>query len=109
MPPVTLECPVNLEKYTEGQWQQAVIQSAGHYGWMVEHIRNMIGNKKGIPDLLMFRGDQYRLIELKTMKKGSELSAAQLRWHQNAHWFGVFVYVLRPNPDDWARMLELLA
>jgi hypothetical protein len=108
MPPVWMECPVNIEKYTEPQWQAAVMQVAAHYGWMVTHVRSMQYNDSGLPDLLLFRGGQYRLFELKTMNKRSKLRPSQERWLERASAFDVEVNVLRPCPQDWSLMQALL-
>jgi hypothetical protein len=108
MAPVTLECPANLEKLREREWQAAVVQAAALYGWMCEHVRAMQYNDAGLPDLLCFRGEEHRLLELKTMHARSKLRASQERWIERARAFGVAVYVLKPCRDDWKTMLEVL-
>lgn len=108
MAPITLECPANLEVYKEREWQNAVVHAAALYGWMCEHVRAMQYNDAGLPDLLCFRGDEHRLLELKTMHKRSKLRGSQERWMERAGAFGVDVHVLKPCPGDWARLLELL-
>lgn len=115
MPPVTLECPANLEVFKEREWQNAVVHAAAFYGWFCNHVRAMQYNDPGLPDLVCLRGSddyeegaQVRLIELKTMSTRSKLRASQERWIERAKAFGVDVHVLRPCPQDWERLLELL-
>jgi hypothetical protein len=95
-----------MEDYTEPQWQNQVIHALGWYGWHWIHIRAMIGNRSGIPDLLCFRGEQGLMLELKTMK--GKLGVAQAEFIAEAQSKGVTVHVLRPCQKDWERLLELV-
>jgi VRR-NUC domain len=107
MPPTYIEAPANMEKYTEAQWQNQVIHALGWYGWLHIHIRAMIGNRSGIPDLLCFRGEQGLLLELKTMH--GKVGVAQSIFIAEAHSKGTEVHILRPCPEDWEKLLRLIA
>jgi len=106
MPPTYLEAPANLETLTEPQWQNQVIHVLSWYGWHWIHIRAMIGNRAGIPDLLCFRGERGLMIELKAMR--GKLGIAQSEFIAEAQSKGTDVHVLRPCLDDWNKLLELV-
>jgi hypothetical protein len=88
----------------EHEWQSTVVDYAELRGWLVIHVRNMLGNDPGIPDLLMFRGDHYVAAELKTPI--GTVSAKQREWHARFAAAGGQVYVWRPV--DWDEVQEVL-
>lgn len=90
---------------TEAEWQATVVDLARTLGWLVVHIRAMEGNEAGIPDLLLYRGNRYELIELKA-ERGA-VSIKQQMWHARAADRGVLVRVWRPS--DFAAAQEVLA
>jgi hypothetical protein len=100
-----IEAPAYLASATEAQWQAFVVDAARRvYGWHVIHVRNMLANDPGIPDLLMFRADRYLLIELKSER--GRVSARQERWHEDAGASAVPVHVFRPS--QWPELEEML-
>lgn len=88
----------------EHEWQATVVEYAELRGWLVIHVRNMIGNDPGIPDLLCFRGASYVAIELKTPI--GTLSAKQREWH--ARFAAAGGEVLTWRPCDWDEAQEVL-
>lgn len=73
---------------------------AATFGWVVVHVRDSRKQDvEGMPDLLMWRGSDYLLVELKTER--GVVSAAQREWHMLAALKGVEVQVWRPRhyPD----------
>lgn len=95
--PQSIEAPAYVLTMTEAQFQDLVIGTARTFGWLVVHIRNTVANPVAMPDLLMWRNDQYLLAELKTMR--GKVSPKQQGWHENAARHGVTVHLWRP--DDW--------
>jgi VRR-NUC domain len=102
--PVDMEAPRYLLNLTEKQWQALVVEAAKHYGWFVHHERNSLANPSGLPDLQLWRNQEYRLIELKTTK--GKLRESQRRFIAEAGVCGVLVSVF--TPDDWDALLEVL-
>lgn len=88
----------------EHEWQRTIADFAELRGWFVIHVRNMIGNDPGIPDLLMFRHERYVAAEIKTPE--GELSAKQRDWHVRFAARGGHVYTWRPA--DWDQAVEVL-
>ena len=82
---------------TEGQFQRAVLDCAAHYGWLALHIRNMLGNPSGFPDLVLFRGRPTVVAELKRV--GGVLGPKQRVWLERLVAHGVDVHLW--TPDDW--------
>lgn len=99
-----IEAPAYRLDMTEAQFQALVVETARTLGWHVTHVRNMLGNRGGIPDLLCFRGAEYCLLELKTER--GKLSRVQQRWHDDLAACGGRVLVVRPS--DWERLVEEL-
>lgn len=89
---------------SEDQWQSTVTDLAELQGWLVIHVRNMIGNHPGIPDLLMFRGERYVAAELKAPE--GTVSGKQRLWHERFAAAGGTVRVWRPA--DWPEVEETL-
>lgn len=102
--PPRLTPPRDLKRHTEAQWQRLVVDTALTFGWVVLHIRDSRGEQEGVPDLLMWRGDQYLLAELKT-ERGT-LRPAQWEWHQLAALKGVRVHLWRPR--HWPEVARTL-
>jgi hypothetical protein len=90
---------------TEAEFQAAVIDLAQTCGWLVVHIRAMVSNPAGLPDLLLWRQDRYVLAELKSAR--GTLSARQQQWHAVAAAHGVTVLMWRP--DDWDEITRVLS
>lgn len=106
MKALRMECPSGIETFTEKQWMAAVQEVAAHCKWFSVHFPNMIGNKRGWPDLLLLKDDRYLLIELKSLR--GDWRPAQLELAKEMGWYGVWVYTLRPTPEDWDTMMDLL-
>lgn len=102
--PDKLTAPRDLLRHTEAQWQALVVDTALTFGWVVLHIRDSRGEQEGVPDLLMWRGDDYVLAELKTQR--GVVSAAQREWHMLAGIKGVTVHLWRPR--DWPKVVAVL-
>ena len=84
------------ELQTEKQFRRSVMDYAQICGWLVEYIpdsRRLVGNR-GRPDLVLARGGQVLLAELKTTR--GKPSANQLEWLREA---GDTARVW--NPSDW--------
>src|SRR4051812_33727956 len=77
-PNLTTSLKTAVVRETEAEWQRVIVDAARLFGWHVEHFRQMIGNPAGFPDLAMWRGDQYLLVELK--REGGKPRASQVRW-----------------------------
>ncbi len=99
-----IEAAAYVMSMDEKSFQRVVVEAATLYGWMVVHIRNMISNRSGIPDLLMYRGDRYLLAEIKTER--GKVSPRQSAWHEEAALSGVRVHVWRPS--DWSAIERAL-
>lgn len=85
----------------EKHFTQEVIDTAQHYGWQPFHLRDResaaIVRGKGFPDLVMFRGDQLIIAELKR-DETSQLSADQVGWMDA---FRQHVPAFEWRPRDW--------
>ncbi len=103
-PPSTLFAPHDLLKCSESAWQRTVTDVADLFGWVWVHINDSRGEKEGVPDLLMWRGADAVLAELKTEK--GRVSASQQQWHEIAAGKGVMVYLWRPR--DWREVTHVL-
>ena len=90
---------------TEGQFQRAVLDCAAHYGWLALHIRNMLGNPSGFPDLVLFRGRRAVVAELR--RENGALGPKQEEWIARLAEHGVEVYVWRPS--DWEAIERALS
>jgi hypothetical protein len=84
-------------RQTEKAFMSAVKQAAEQLGWLVVHFPRMQGNPAGFPDLLMFRGGQTILAELKTER--GKLSDFQTRWLLDLDAHGIRCFMWRPS--DW--------
>lgn len=103
-PPKKLTAPANLMKLSEAAWQGLVTDTAATFGWHVTHFPQMVGNPRGYPDLVLMRGEDYLLVELK--RENGVLSDGQTRWHMHAALFGITVHVWRPS--DWPTVAKVL-
>ena len=92
----------------ERHFTQEVIDTAQHYGWQPFHLRDResaaIVRGKGFPDLVMYRGDQLIIAELKR-DEASQLSADQVGW-MDAFRQHVPAYEWRPR--DWDEIENVL-
>ncbi len=92
----------------EQHFTQEVIDKAQHYGWQPFHLRDResaaIVRGRGFPDLVMFRGDQLIIAELKR-DEASQLSADQVGW-MDAFRQHVPAYEWRPR--DWDEIESVL-
>ncbi len=92
----------------ERHFTQEVIDTAQHYGWQPFHLRDResaaIVRGKGFPDLVMFRGDQLIVAELKR-DEASLLSADQVGWIDA---FRQHVPAYEWRPRDWDEIESVL-
>lgn len=92
----------------EQHFTQEVIDAAHHYGWQPFHLRDREGaaivRGKGFPDLVMYRGNQLIVAELKRNEE-SQLSPDQVAW-MNALSHHVPAYEWRPK--DWEEIERIL-
>lgn len=103
--PDRIDAAAYRARQTEAEFQSLVVEMAEMLGWLVVHIRNTVANPDALPDLLMWRGDDYLLAELKT-ERGA-VTAKQQQWHENAAYRGVTVHVWRPS--DWPEIEAALS
>lgn len=97
---------------SEGEFQDAVIDVAHHYRWLVYHARAVrlasgrwgvpMQGDPGLPDLVLARAGVLLLRELKT--DTGDVEPQQERWLQAA---GLFAEVWRPS--DWQRIIAELS
>ena len=95
---------------SEREFQTTVIEMAHAYGWLVHHTRpagtatgwrTPIQGDAGFPDLVLARGGQVIIAELK--RERGELTAAQGRWLAYLgpiQWPGFQACVWRPSDID---------
>ena len=92
----------------ERHFTQEVIDTAQHYGWQPFHLRDResaaIVRGKGFSDLVMFRGDQLIVAELKR-DEASLLSADQVGWIDA---FRQHVPAYEWRPRDWDEIESVL-
>ncbi|MCY3628171.1 MAG: type I-E CRISPR-associated protein Cse2/CasB [Gammaproteobacteria bacterium] len=92
----------------ELHFTQEVIDTAQHYGWQPFHLRDResaaIVRGRGFPDLVMYRGDQLIIAELKR-DESSQLSADQVGWLDA---FRQHVPAYEWRPGDWDEIENVL-
>ena len=92
----------------ELHFTQEVIDTAQHYGWHLFHLRDResaaIVRGRGFPDLVMYRGDQLIIAELKR-DESSQLSADQVGWLDA---FRPHVPAYEWRPRDWDEIENVL-
>lgn len=94
-----METRATLDHATsEKAFMQAVIDSARLHGWLVYHTHDARRSEPGFPDLVLLRGPQILVFELKTER--GKLSDAQKRWLSAFEAAAVPTYVLRPSAWD---------
>lgn len=99
------EAPGNLEAIkAEKDFQSLVVDALRTMGYVVIHVREMFGNTKGIPDLLIFRGERGYMVELKIL--GNYLSAGQRRWQERWLPAGTEVLLIHNTQQDWEYLME---
>lgn len=99
---MTIPAETYRARQTEAEFQAAVIDLARLCGWLVVHIRSMVANPSGLPDLLMWREHHYLLVELKTER--GKISDRQRQWHERAQAHGVTVCLWRPSDFETIEM-----
>lgn len=100
----TIRAPRDILHCSEAAWQRTVTDVADLFGWVWVHINDSRGEHVGVPDLLLWRGEEAVLAELKTEK--GRVSVAQQQWHERAALAGVAVQVWRPR--DWPEVTATL-
>lgn len=89
---------------SEKAWQAVVVDLACVHGWVAVHFRQMVGNPAGYPDLMLFRGEEVILAELKT--ETGRVSRRQQEWIDKLAAVGTTVHVWRPS--EWSIVVEML-
>ena len=106
-----LEGPPPGESISEAQFQHRVIGAARVYGWRVNHQRPALTRSGrwstatqgdiGFPDLVLARGGQVLIVELKTNR--GRVSPEQRKWLTE---LGDLARLWRPR--DWDNILDEL-
>ncbi len=85
---------------TEAELQALVVDAADLGGWLVYHTHDSRRSRPGFPDLVMVRGDELIMVELKSAK-------GRIRPDQQA-WIDALskidkltVAIVRPAEADW--------
>jgi len=86
-----------VARLTEKAFMGQVIQLAKLMGWMVYHTHDSRRSVAGFPDLLLLRGEQQIVAELKVGK--NQPSTEQLRWLGAFHRAGVEAVLW--TPENW--------
>ncbi len=79
-------------RQTEATFQRKLIKQYEADGWYVLKIIQC--NKPGWPDLLLIKGDQYRLIEVKAAD--GRVSPIQKYRHAELQLLGIPVAIIKP-------------
>lgn len=92
---------------TEDQLLTAVLDLAKNLGWRSLHIRppasarsTVQGDGKGFPDLLLIRGSEILVAELKDAT--GRVDPRQRAWLNSFEAAGIHAYVWRPADWPWA-------
>jgi hypothetical protein len=96
---------LQAKQTTEAQFQRALVKTAADYGWLAYHTRFSVGSDPGFPDLVLLRGAECVIAELKRV--GKDPTAKQFAWLDA--WGrvpGVRAYVWRP--DCWDEIHDVL-
>ncbi len=88
----------------EKEFMQQVAQLAGIRGWKVYHTYDSSKSVAGFPDMLLIRGRQMLVFELKVGKRRT--TPEQEDWLRAFCEAGVGAYTLRPT--DWPLIERLL-
>lgn len=88
---------VLLRSISEADWQDRVIQEAELRGWRWWHDNDSRRNKAGLPDLLLWKRDQYLALELK--KETGRISDAQRQLMGEWKQAGVECHLWRPSDE----------
>lgn len=90
---------------SEKQFMSQVVELARLCHWAVYHTRDSRGSTAGFPDLVLLRGDQLVICEIKTMT--GRLTTAQASWLSALRLVpGISVFLWRP--DDWPAIERVL-
>jgi hypothetical protein len=91
------------EGISEKEFQARVIELARSYGW--EHIYHTFDSRRseaGFPDLLLLRGEEIVVLELKVPpNKATAKQRAWLKAFERAHVGAHLIY-----PDQWQLLVE---
>lgn len=90
---------------TEKQWQQQVVDAAKANNWLVYHTYDSRHSAPGFPDLILIRGTELLVIELK--RERGTVTLDQERWLRAFSGVaGLTVVVAKPS--DWETVDALL-
>ena len=99
---------------SESDFLDQVLQLAKIHGWRTAHFRPaktvdgwrtaVSGDGKGFPDILLVRGKQIIVAELKVGR--NQLTGDQVLWLQAFEMAAVPAY--KWTPDDWGEIEEVL-
>lgn len=96
--------PAVLPGVREKDWQATVEDLAALFGWELRyHTRDSRGSVAGFPDLVLIRGSELLIAELKTDAARSRVTPAQQAWLDGFAACGVEVHVWRPRDFDVVR------
>ena len=96
------------EEITETQLQDLIVAAADLGGWLVYHTYDSRRSRPGFPDLVMVRGDELIVLELKSAK--GRVSPAQRAWIESlAQVDKISVAVLRPGLEAVALVARLVS
>ena len=94
---------------TEREFQRRVVALAERYGWQCHHTPNQrfgqTSAAKGFPDLVLRRGVEMLVAELKTDR--GAVKPEQKEWLELFSGYGVEAYLWRPR--DWNNIVGILA
>ena len=90
------------EGISEKEFQAKVIELVKSYGWMAYHTFDSRRSEAGFPDLLLLRGEEIVVLELKVPpNKATAKQRAWLKAFERAHVGAHLVY-----PTDWNLLVE---
>lgn len=85
---------------TEAEFQGAIVELAHHCGWKVYHTRFSWGSAPGFPDLVLVRGAEAVVLEVKAAK--GVVSDDQTAWLAALGAIpGIEARAVRPSDWDW--------
>lgn len=95
-----------LAHVSESEFQQAIVDAAHASGWLVYHTYDSRRSEPGFPDLVLIRGAELLVVEVK--RETGKTTPAQEQWLEA---FGavhrVTAKVIRPSGwDDLVRFLR---
>lgn len=104
----------------EADYQQAIIDAARIYGWLVAHFRParvrrggreiyetpVAADGKGFPDLVLVHSKQKRALFIEVKSDAGKLTPDQKKWGEMLTEAGAEYEVWRPR--DWHHVLAVL-